>query len=105
VPRRAVPALLSLCREVLEPVRAQFGVCIVNSGHRSRAYNESVGGVPNSQHIYGLTPSSVAADVTFATGSPAAWARAADGALQGGGGLGTYGSFIHVDNRSDRARW
>jgi hypothetical protein len=43
-----------LCNEVLQPVRKKFNnVITINSGIRSRERNKIVGGVSNSQHIFG----------------------------------------------------
>lgn len=103
VPAFAVPALTSLCVTYLEPLRATFGPCLVMSGYRPADYNARIGGAKFSQHIYEITPSSVAADLIFRTGSPAQWAQLADNL--GAGGVGRYPSFVHVDNRPDRARW
>jgi len=104
VPKRSVPALQRLCADVLEPLRERFGTCTVMSGYRHQAYNRRIGGAKFSQHIYDLHPDSVAADLTFARGKPSEWADAAEPLLQRGG-LGRYGSFIHVDNRGTRSRW
>lgn len=105
VPAIAVPALKALCVRYLEPMRAEFGPCHVLSGYRPSDYNARIGGAKFSQHIYELTPSSVAADLVFRLGSPALWARFAD--QLGAGGVGRYdrSGFVHVDNRPDRARW
>jgi len=104
VPRAAVTALQRLSEDVLEPLREQFGACTVMSGYRPTAYNERIGGAKFSQHIYDLHPSSVAADLIFASGRPSEWADAAE-PLCVQGGLGRYPGFIHVDNRGTRARW
>lgn len=103
VPRVAVPALKRLCVDYLEPLRAQFGPAHVMSGYRHRAYNARIGGARFSQHIYDDTPTSVAADLIFSRGRPTQWAHAAD--KLGAGGVGTYPSFVHIDNRVGRARW
>ena len=105
VPGKAVPALRRLVRQVLQPMRDQFGRCTVHSGFRTDAHNASVGGAPRSQHLYHRTPKDVAADVSFASGSPSEWAAEAERLLGGGGGIGTYASFTHVDNRSVAAHW
>ena len=68
VPGVAIPGLTRLVRHVLQPMRERFGTCTVNSGFRTPEHNEAIGGVPNSQHIYPVTPSSVAADVKFRVG-------------------------------------
>lgn len=104
VPATAVPALRRLVRDVLEPMRAKFGVCTVWSGFRTDAKNAEVGGAANSQHLYHRTPKDVAADLTFAQGTPGDWAAEADRLLPQGG-VGRYPTFVHVDNRPTRARW
>ena len=46
--------LRNLCRDILEPLREKLGCpLIVDSGFRSQAVNEAVGGVPTSQHLLG----------------------------------------------------
>jgi hypothetical protein len=103
VPAFAVPALRDLCARFLEPMRTAFGPALVMSGYRPADYNARIGGAKFSQHIYELTPQSVAADLIFRTGTPGAWAQLAD--QLGAGGVGRYPSFVHVDNRPERARW
>jgi hypothetical protein len=105
VPKIAVPALTRLCQQYLEPVRAQYGPVKILSGYRPRDYNAKIGGARFSQHIYELSPSSVAADFVCARGTPREWHRFLDGMLHDPGGLGLYSSFVHVDNRPVRARW
>ena len=97
VPQAAYPALQRLCRNQLEPMRAKFGACHVNSGYRTRAYNASIGGASMSQHIYEDGPDSVAADTTYAKGTASEWAAYAR-RLSGVGGVGQYSSFVHIDN-------
>jgi uncharacterized protein YcbK (DUF882 family) len=104
VPAAALPALRRLVKEVLEPMRGKFGQCKVNSGYRTEAYNRSVGGASASQHLYDQSPADVAADVRFTSGTPQDWAAEAERLLKGGG-IGTYSSFTHVDNRRGPARW
>ncbi len=105
VPTVAIPALKLLAQKLLEPMRTTFGPCHVLSGYRPVDYNARIGGAKFSQHIYELTPESVAADLVFRIGTPARWAALAD-QLQAGG-VGRYDSsgFVHVDNRPTRARW
>lgn len=105
VPSDAVPALTKLCTKYLEPMRAHFGPCHVLSGYRHEVYNRRIGGAKYSQHIYELTPDSVAADLVFRTGTPKEWAAFAD--QLGAGGVGRYDNsgFVHVDNRPNKARW
>lgn len=46
--------LLLLITRVIIPVRDQFGNILVLSGYRNRALNKAVGGVRDSDHLYGL---------------------------------------------------
>ena len=49
-----VQAMKHLCREVLEPLRQHYGKPIrITSGYRCPLLNAAVGGVTNSQHLYG----------------------------------------------------
>lgn len=109
VPKIAIPALRKLCLTFLEPMRAKFGPAHVLSGYRPRAYNASIGGAKFSQHIYELTPSSVAADTMYARGNPAAWAREArriaDRRKEGGVGQYNGSGFVHTDNGPRRDWW
>lgn len=105
VPAGAIPALRRLARDVLEPLRAEFGVCTVVSGYRTAFWNRRVGGKPKSRHRYDMFPAQVASDLQFATGTPRQWANTAERVLHGSGGLGLYSTFIHVDIRPFRARW
>ena len=41
------------CLYLLEPARRGVGPIIINSGYRNEAYNWQVGGVRNSQHLFG----------------------------------------------------
>lgn len=108
VPKAAIPALRELCVQFLEPMRAEFGVCHVLSGYRPRLYNASVGGAKYSQHIYELTPASVAADTMYAKGNPRTWAVKARAIAnrRKEGGVGQYDKqgFVHIDN-GPRRNW
>ena len=42
-----------LCQRVLEPLRKAFGPIYINSGYRCEQLNALVGGVGNSQHLWG----------------------------------------------------
>lgn len=103
VPPRSYRALHRLCEFYLEPLRGKFGPVHVTSGHRSVRHNAEVGGAPRSQHVYGMHGWGVAADVTCQLGTPRDWYAFLD--QLHAGGLGLYPSWVHVDNRTGRARW
>ena len=46
-------AAKELFENVVQPVRDQFGVTVINSGYRGPELNEAVGGSSNSQHCKG----------------------------------------------------
>lgn len=104
-PALAVPSLVRLCDDYLEPLRARFGVISVNSGCRSRAHNRAVGGAPASWHLWRVRGTlGVAADVRCRHGGPRDWYAFLD--KLGIPGLGLYPTFVHADNRAGaRARW
>lgn len=76
----------------------------INSAYRSPAHNAKVGGVPNSQHVFGK-----AADIVVKGLSPRMVYAAIEQLISDGdmsqGGLGLYDSFVHYDHRGYRARW
>ena len=93
----------SMVRTVDE-IRRRLGVPVSvvdggGSGVRCAAHNAEVGGVANSQHLFGL-----AADLHSAA-SPAEMKAAAEEVLGHTGGIGLYGWGIHVDTRQGYARW
>ena len=93
----------SMVRTVDE-IRHRLGVPISivdggGSGVRCAAHNAEVGGVTNSQHLYGL-----AADLHSAA-SPAEMKAVAEEVLGHTGGIGLYSWGIHVDTRPGYARW
>lgn len=104
-------AMVRLCLNYLEPLRAKFGgSCLILSGYRHERYNQAIGGARNSQHVYEHTYQAVAADVRFPKGTPQDWAAEAKKIRdkQGGkGGIGVYprAGFVHIDNREYRADW
>lgn len=85
---------------VLERMRAILGVPLVLScGYRCPAHNYEVGGVSNSQHIYGTAadvqkPDGVSVDAMYAAAEQA-----------GADGIGWYSWGVHVDVRGYPARW
>ena len=54
--------LIKLAREILEPIRAEFGAIRVNSAYRSPEVNEAIGGSSTSKHMLGLAAAITAYD-------------------------------------------
>ena len=93
----------SMVRAVDE-IRQRLGVPVSivdanGSGVRCAEHNAEVGGVANSQHLYGL-----AADLHSAA-SPAQMKAVAEDVMGRTGGIGLYDWGIHVDTRPGYARW
>lgn len=86
----------------LDYVRKQMGrPIVVNSGYRTVAHNEAVGGVSNSQHTLGN-----AADIHISSQHEGDqieyWFKDYIGEECG---VGRYNTFIHLDVRGTKARW
>jgi len=65
--RTAQTALVALCVEILEPLRAALGAPIrITSGFRAPEVNAAIGGSPTSAHCFGL-----AADIKSTAGDAA----------------------------------
>jgi uncharacterized protein YcbK (DUF882 family) len=110
VQRRDYNGLEVLCRVYLEPLRKKYGPCKVMSGYRTRAYNRKIGGASRSFHVYTEHDGNdQAVDVIFARGTPRQWHSTANWIRRhkrgGRGGLGLYGSFIHIDLRDYKSDW
>lgn len=61
MPDDVVPVYAVLCNQILEHIRAKFGLPIkITSGYRSPSHNVSINGSKTSQHV--ATPSYCAAD-------------------------------------------
>lgn len=89
--------------KALEKIRVRVGKVVhVTSGYRPPAYNRSVGGVSNSQHLDGL-----AADIYVDDMSTSALHAICESVIGNGGGVGYYPTqrFVHVDVRGYRSRW
>lgn len=86
--------------QVLERMRAILGVPLVLScGYRCPTHNAEVGGVSNSQHVYGNAadvqrPDSVDLEDLYDAAEYA-----------GADGIGKYWWGVHVDVRGYQARW
>lgn len=91
----------------VDEIRRRLGVPVTivredgsgGSGVRCAKHNADVGGVANSQHLYGI-----AADL-HSSKSPEEMYRVAEDVLGDTGGIGLYSWGIHVDTRPVKARW
>lgn len=88
--------------EHLEALRAILAAPLtINSGYRCPEHNKRIDGAPMSQHCQGI-----AADVSSRQATPSQIKRAALKVPRFmAGGIGTYRNWIHVDIRSQQARW
>ena len=85
----------------LEHVRAHFDtLVIVTSGCRCARHNNTIGGSPNSQHLFGA-----AADIQVSGVEPEIVYQFLDNYAPSKYGLGLYSSWVHVDVRPMKARW
>ena len=82
----------------LQRERDLYGSTTITSGYRTPSYNAKIGGVPNSQHVYGK-----ASDTICKNGSPLEVAMTAE--AMGMGGIGLYSGFTHIDTRDGKSRW
>ena len=87
---------------IADAIRKRIGKPItVNSGLRCKTHNANVGGVSNSQHLYGT-----AADLGCPIGcTPSQMASIAEEIMGETGGIGIYSWGIHIDTRSTKSRW
>ena len=85
-----------------DAIRERIGKPIpINSGLRCKTHNANVGGVSNSQHLYGT-----AADLGCPAGTtPSKMASIAEEVMGGTGGIGIYSWGIHIDTRTTKSRW
>ena len=88
--------------KIADQIRSRIGKPItVNSGLRCKTHNANVGGVSNSQHLYGT-----AADLGCPSGcSPSHMASIAEEIMGDTGGIGVYPWGIHIDTRATKSRW
>lgn len=104
VPDELIPNVRKLA-EQLQVLRDAIGEPLrINSAYRHKAYNEKIGGKPGSQH---LTAS--AADITVRSMSPRKLKGVVEKLIKQKklwfGGIGLYPGFLHVDIRTNIARW
>lgn len=88
--------------KICDEIRKRIGKpIVVNSGVRCKQHNANVGGVSNSQHVYGT-----AADLQKPSGvTPKEMAAIAEEIMGNTGGIGIYSWGIHVDTRKTKSRW
>ena len=87
--------------DVLEELRAWFNEPImINSGCRCAKHNESEGGKPNSQHLYGRAADIVVRNVPASEVYEYLNTRFPDDY-----GMKAYATFTHIDTRTNRGRW
>ena len=73
-------------------------------------YNAKIGGASKSYHVYTIHDGDdQAADISCRRGGPRDWHRTLNWIRNhkrgGRGGLGLYGTFVHVDLRDYAANW
>jgi uncharacterized protein YcbK (DUF882 family) len=86
---------------VLQKIRNHFGKSVtITSAYRTPTKNKAVGGQFYSQHLYGK-----AADIKVKGVTPKKVSAYAEKLLPKSGGIGTYGTFVHIDTRQTKARW
>lgn len=88
--------------KIADEIRSRIGKPIhINSGLRCKTHNANVGGVSNSQHLFGN-----AADLGCPSGfTPTQMASIAEDVMGDTGGIGIYSWGIHIDTRSAKSRW
>ena len=91
--------------QVLDELRGRIAhPILLNSVYRGEAYNKSIGGASGSQH-----KKFCAADFrVIGFGGPDDWAKELRGMRKDNvfqGGIGVYGTFVHVDTRGWPADW
>ena len=86
---------------ILQKIRTHFGRAVtITSAYRTPSHNKAVGGTTYSQHLYGK-----AADIKINGVSPDKVATFANKLMSNSGGIGTYGTFTHIDVRASESRW
>lgn len=102
-PHEYARAAQKLATKYLESLRGAYGPVHIVSGFRSPKHNVRIGGARQSFHLHQPGRLVAAADIICRRGRPADWYRHLD--ELGAPGLGLYAVFVHVDNRSYKARW
>lgn len=86
---------------VLQLVRIHFNSPVtITSSYRCESHNAAVGGAKNSKHLDGI-----AADIKVKGFDTIDVYHFLDSIFPECYGIGYYKSFIHIDVRSNKARW
>ena len=87
--------------KAIQLLRDKFGRLIVNSGYRCPNHNRAVGGADNSRHMI-----CDAYDVdTVGWSDKKKEEFVIEAEAVGFNGIGIASNFIHIDFRSNKARW
>lgn len=87
----------AIALDALQAMRDEVGALVIDSAHRCKAYNASIGGAPDSKHL------GLAFDVALGTHTPRIFH---DAALRAGfSGIGYGETYLHLDTRGDPSRW
>ena len=62
---KALDNLLNLIFYILQPIRDKFGAIKITSGYRNNQLNKLVGGVANSNHLYGCAADIIPLKASF----------------------------------------
>jgi uncharacterized protein YcbK (DUF882 family) len=86
---------------ILQALRDHFGESVtVTSGCRCEAHNAAVGGAENSMHLTGKAADTVVDNVSPEDVYCYLFALYPDTC-----GIGLYEGWVHLDSRTERARW
>lgn len=91
--------------DLAQRLRDQFGPLHVLSAVRCPAHNRAVGGAVQSRHLPDEARIGHALDLTSRTVDPDTLADQFEAWYPNQFGLGRYRTFIHIDDRPNRARW
>jgi uncharacterized protein YcbK (DUF882 family) len=87
--------------KVLDDLRSHFdNLVIIKSGNRCIKYNKKVGGAKKSKHIKGI-----AADIRVKYIFPKQVYKYLNEKYSKKYGLGIYKTWVHIDVRTNKARW
>lgn len=88
----------------LQKIRDKVGRLNINSGYRTKKWNEAVGGASSSQHLYAKAADISSPNLTGEQLHSVILDMINKGEIHNGG-LGKYKNFVHYDIRDTPARW